>query len=297
MRLGVNLPTVDIGGDPVVVREYAQTAEDLGYDHLTLADHVLGVNIANLPDWGDRNTSEDYFHDPFVLFAYLSACTSKIEFNTGVLILPQRQTALVAKQCTSLDILSNQRFRFGVGIGWNKAEYIALNESFSNRGKRSVEQIKVLKELWAQKHVEIEGRWHQMSNIGINPLPKKKSIPLWIGGHQEVTLQRVAEYGDGWIMLAYGPGDKAQDNFKLLREYVAKTGRRPEDVGIEVWTSSSGTPDSWRREIEFWQEAGVTHICLNNSFSRYHHKPILDRSISGHLAAMTKYREAVADLL
>ena len=122
MKLGVNLPTVDIGGDPAVVKEFAQTAEELGYDHLTLADHVLGVNAENLPDWGNRNTSADYFHDPFLLFSYLAACTSRIELSTQVLILPQRQTALVAKQSASLDILSEGRFRFGIGIGWNKAE-------------------------------------------------------------------------------------------------------------------------------------------------------------------------------
>ena len=121
MRLGVNLPTVDIGGDPLVVRDFSQTAEAVGYDHLALADHVLGVNAANIPNWGNRNTSADYFHDPFLLFSYLSACTTQIEFSTQVLILPQRQTALVAKQAACLDILSGGRFRFGIGIGWNEA--------------------------------------------------------------------------------------------------------------------------------------------------------------------------------
>ena len=297
MKLGVNLPTVDIGGDPTVVKEFAQTAEEVGYDHLTLADHVLGVNATNLPDWGNRNTSADYFHDPFLLFSYLAACTSRIEFSTQVLILPQRQTALVAKQSTSLDILSGGRFRFGVGIGWNEAEYIALNESFTNRGKRSVEQIKVLKELWSRPHLNVNEQWHRIVDVGINPLPLGRSIPLWIGGHEDVTLQRVANYGDGWIMLAYPPGNQAKEKFALLKTYAEEAGRDVSDIGIEVWTSSFGKPEDWRKEIEFWKSAGVTHVCLNNSFSRYHHHAISDRSTAGHMSAMTLYQEAVQDIL
>ena len=297
MKLGINLPTVDIGGDPAVVKEFAQTAEELGYNHLTLADHVLGVNAENLPDWGNRNTSADYFHDPFLLFSYLAACTSHIEFSTQVLILPQRQTALVAKQSASLDILSEGRFRFGIGIGWNKAEYIALNESFSNRGRRSVEQIRVLRDLWSQQHVNVDEEWHKIVDVGINPLPRGRSIPLWIGGHEDVTLQRVAKHGDGWIMLAYPPGNEAKEKFDLLKEYAQKFGRPESGIGIEVWTSSVGKPEDWRREIEFWKASGVTHICLNNSFSRYHHRAISDRSMAGHMSAMALYKEAVQDIV
>jgi len=297
MKLGINLPTVDIGGDPAVVKEFAQTAEELGYDHLTLADHVLGVNAENLTDWGNRNTSADYFHDPFLLFSYLAACTSRIEFSTQVLILPQRQTALVAKQSASLDILSEGRFRFGIGIGWNKAEYIALNESFSNRGRRSVEQIRVLRDLWSRQHVNVDEEWHKIVDVGINPLPRGRSIPLWIGGHEDVTLQRVAKHGDGWIMLAYPPGNEAKEKFNLLKEYAQKFGRPENSIGIEVWTSSVGKPEAWRREIEFWKASGVTHICLNNSFSRYHHRAISDRSMAGHMSAMALYKEAVQDIV
>ena len=297
MRLGVNLPTVDIGGDPLGVRDFSQTAEALGYDHLALADHVLGVNAANIPNWGNRNTSADYFHDPFLLFSYLSACTTQIEFSTQVLILPQRQTALVAKQAACLDILSSGRFRFGIGIGWNEAEYIALNESFHNRGRRSVEQINILKELWSKPHVNIDEEWHKITDAGINPLPSKRSIPLWIGGHEDVTLQRVARYGDGWIMLQYPPGQEAQERFDLLRAYTREADRPESEVGIEVWTSAVGTPEHWRKEIEFWKKAGVTHICLNNSFSRYHHQAIEDRSIENHTSAMQLYKESVEDII
>ena len=297
MKLGINLPTVDIGGDPSVVRDFAQTAEELGYDHLALADHVLGVNAANLPNWGNRNTSADYFHDPFLLFSFLSSCTSQIEFSTQVLILPQRQTALVAKHAACLDILSGGRFRFGIGIGWNKAEYVALNESFSNRGKRSEEQIQVLKALWSKRHVTIDEKWHKITDSGINPLPSKRSIPLWIGGHEDITLKRVAQHGDGWIMLQYPPGEEAQEQFNILRDYTRKADRSESAVGIEVWTSAVGTPEDWRKEIKFWKAAGVTHICLNNSFSRYHHQAITDRSIQGHTSAMKSYKEAIQDII
>jgi alkanesulfonate monooxygenase SsuD/methylene tetrahydromethanopterin reductase-like flavin-dependent oxidoreductase (luciferase family) len=150
MRLGITLPLVDIQGDPATVRDFAQAAEGMGYHHLAAPDHVLGVNVASRPDWGARNTSKDCFHDPFVLFGFLSACTRTIEFSTRVMILPQRQTALVAKQAASLDVLSGGRFRFGIGIGWNPVEYVGLNESFKDRGKRSEEQVQVMRALWAE---------------------------------------------------------------------------------------------------------------------------------------------------
>src|SRR5262249_18376599 len=144
MKLGITLPLTDIGGDPATVREFAQTAEALGYHHLGAPDHVLGVNVASRPSWGARNTSRDLFHDPFVLFGYLSAWTKAIGFSTEVMILGQRQTVLVAKQAASLDVLSGGRLRLGVGIGWNEVEYVGLNENFRNRGKRSAEQVEVL---------------------------------------------------------------------------------------------------------------------------------------------------------
>ena len=177
MRLGITLPLTDIQGDPATVRDFAQAAEGLGYHHLGAPDHVLGVNVASRPDWGNRNTSKDFFHDPFVMFGFLSACTRRIEFSTQVMILPQRQTALVAKQAACLDVLSGGRFRFGIGIGWNPVEYVGLNESFKNRGKRSEEQVAVLRALWASQHVTFKGKWHTIDDAGINPLPTARRIP------------------------------------------------------------------------------------------------------------------------
>src|SRR6476659_1150974 len=166
MKLGITLPLVDIQGDPTTVRDFAQAAEGLGYHHLAAPDHVLGVNVASRPDWGARNTSKDFFHDPFVMFGFLSACTSSIEFSTQVMILPQRQTALVAKQAASLDVLSGGRFGFGIGIGWNPVEYVGLNENFHNRGRRSEEQVQVLRALWAEPHVNFTGQWATLDDPG-----------------------------------------------------------------------------------------------------------------------------------
>ena len=297
MKLGVSLPLTDIGADPVTIRDFAQQAEELGYKHLAAADHVLGVNAKNRPHWGDRNTSQDCFHDPFVLFGFLAAHTKKIELTTEVLVLPQRQTALVAKQAACLDVLSGGRLRLGVGVGWNEEEFVALSENFKNRGVRSAEQVQVLTALWADPHVTYSGRWHKIEDLGINPLPLKRSIPLWFGGHEKVTLQRIAKVGDGWIMIAWPPNDEALTQIETLREYVREEGRKLDDVGIEVWVSASGSPDEWRRELEFWHEAGVTHVCLNNTFSRYQHKRIKEHTVGAHLEAISKYMNIVADLV
>ena len=222
IKLGTALPLTDVGGAPETVAAFAQAAEALGYDHLTGTDHVVGVNVANRPDWDmNRNTSADYFHDPFVLFGYLSGVTRRIGFSLQVLILAQRQTALVAKQAACVDVLSSGRFRLGVGIGWNKEEFIALDENFHDRGKRSEEQVEVMQRLWAEQHVSFKGQWHDIPDVGINPLPLNKTIPLWYGGHHDATLRRIAKYGDGWIMLAHPPGDAAIAAFDKMRNYVA----------------------------------------------------------------------------
>lgn len=296
MKLGITLPLVDIGGDPAIVRDFAQTAEGLGYNGLAAPDHVLGVNVATRPGW-TRNTSKDFFHDPFVMFGFLAAATKTIEFSTQVLILPQRQTALLAKQAASLDVLSGGRFRFGVGIGWNEVEFVGLNESFKNRGRRSEEQVQVMRKLWAEPHVTFKGQWHVIDDCGINPLPTRKRIPLWFGGHEDVTLRRIAQWGDGWIMLAHGVGE-AGAHFEKLRQYTCEAGRDPSSVGLEVWVSTgAGGPDDWRKELQAWKALGVTHVTVNSTYARGPHKRIAGRTVVDHLDAMKQYRAAVADVL
>ncbi len=298
MKLGVTLPLSDIGGDPATVRLFAEAAEAAGYDHLAAPDHVLGVNAASRPDWGARNTSADLFHDPFVLFGFLSACTTRIGFATEVLILPQRQTVLVAKQAASLDVLSGGRLRLGIGIGWNEVEFVGLNEDFHNRGRRSEEQVLVMQALWAEAHVKFEGKWHHVDDAGVNPLPVARRIPIWFGGHHDLTLKRIAKWGDGWMMNAYPAGAAAEADFAKLRGYAREAGRDPASIGVEVWVSTgSGDESSWRAEFKSWRGAGVTHVTLNTTFNRGHHRRIASRSLQGHLAALTRYRDAVADLL
>ncbi len=236
MELGTLLPLGDIGGDPAVVREYAQTAEAIGYDFVEAPDHVLGVNAASQPGW-DRNTSADLFHDPFVLFGFLAGCTSKLGFSTGVLILAQRQTVLVAKQAASLDVLCGGRFRLGIGVGWNEVEFTGLNENFHNRGRRSEEQVQVMQALWAEPHVTFKGKWHTIEDAGINPMPASRKVPVWFGGHHERTLPRIAKWGDGWMPNAYGPDQSALDVFAQLRRLTEEADRDPAKVGIEVWVS------------------------------------------------------------
>jgi probable F420-dependent oxidoreductase len=297
MELGALLPLGDIGGDPGVVREYALTAESIGYDFIEAPDHVLGVNATSRPGW-DRNDNNDLFHDPFVLFGFLAGCTSKLGFSTGVLILPQRQTALVAKQAASLDVLCGGRFRLGIGVGWNEVEFVGLNENFHNRGRRSEEQVQVMQALWANPHVDYKGRWHTIEDAGINPRPASGRVPVWFGGHHERTLERIAKWGDGWMPNAYPPDQSALDIFAKLRSLTEAAGRDPKQIGIEVWVAmGEGSEADWAKEAKFWKQAGVTHLCLTTTFNRRHHKRIAGHTLSDHLGAMRRYHAAVADSL
>jgi probable F420-dependent oxidoreductase len=297
MRLGCSLPVGDIGTGPAVLRDYAQAAESLGFTHLMAPDHVLGAN----PDADHARrrvgTTATAYHDPFVLFGFLAGCTHEIGFAVGVLILAQRQAVLVAKQAASLDLLCGGRFRLGIGVGWNEVEFTGLNQDFHNRGRRSAEQVRVMQALWADPHVSFAGEFHRI-DAGINPRPASGRVPIWYGGHAEATFRRCARYGDGFMPLAYPPGDAALAAFAKLRALTREAGRDPAAIGIEVWVSpGSGTPEDWRHEVEFWKAAGVTHLTAHTTYVSGHHQRIPGRSAAEHLAAITKYREAVADLL
>ena len=297
MQLGTLLPWGDIGGTPAVVREYAQAAEAIGYDFLEAPDHVVGVNAASRPGW-DRNTSADLFHDPFVLFGFLAGITTKLGFATGVLILPQRQTVLVAKQAACLDVLCGGRFRLGIGVGWNEVEFTALNEDFHNRGRRSAEQIAVMQALWREPHVTFKGRWHTIEDAGINPRPAAGKVPVWFGGHHERTLERIARLGDGWMPNAYQPNDEALAIFDRLRQLTRQAGRDPASVELEIWVSmGSGSEADWAREARCWKDAGVSYLTLTTTFDRRHHRRIPGRTLADHLAALKRYHGAVTEYL
>ena len=290
MQLGTLLPLGDIGGSPEILKDYAQAAEAAGFDFIEAPDHVLGARV------GER-TGAGLFHDPFTLFSYLAGVT-KLGFSTGVLILPQRQTALVAKQAASLDVLCGGRFRLGIGVGWNAVEFTGLNENFHNRGRRSEEQVQVMQALWAEPHVTFNGRWHTIEDAGINPRPASGRVPVWFGGHHDRTLERIAKWGDGWMPNAYPPDRSALDVFAKLRSLTEAAGRNPAAVGIEVWVSmGSGAEADWARDARFWKEAGASHLCLTTTFNLRHHRRIAGHTMADHLAALRRYHTAVADAL
>lgn len=299
MRLGVMMPLGDIGGEPRTVREFALAAEEIGFTNLGLPDHVLGGNPAAPSGPEQRSLSSGLYHDPFVAFGYLSAiCRPTTEFSTQVLILAQRQAALVAKQAACLDVLCEGRFRLGVGVGWNPVEFTGLNENFHNRGRRSVEQVVVMQKLWADPYVSFEGKWHRIEDAGINPLPVRRSIPVWFGGHVEQTLERIATIGDGWIMNAYPPGHEIEAEWGKIRGMAERAGRDPAAIGLEVWISGgAGDERSWAEEARYWKRLGATHLTLTNTFGRRHHKRIAGRTMADHLAAMRRFQAAVADAL
>jgi len=297
MKLGIAIPQTDIGSDPLVIRDFAQAAEATGYQHLATFDHVLGVNVASRPDWVGPDTSM-CVHDPFALLGYLAGQTTRIELSPQVLILPQRQTALVAKQAASVDVLCGGRLRLGVGIGWNSVEYVGLGENYHNRGKRSEEQVAVMKALWADPQVTFKGTWHNIPDAGINPLPPRRSIPVWFGGGADVVLRRVARLGDGWILVNNQPNEKARQQIQMLRAYGREAGRDDDHIGIDAWVSMGvRTPKEWREEVEAWRRLGATHITLNTHHVVLHHKRIEGTSPDAHLAAMHQFYQAVADLL
>ncbi len=289
MKFGVIFPQTEIGADPSGVRDFAQAVESLGYDHIIPYDHVVGANPASRPGWNAPYTHKDMFHEPFVLFGYLAAVTKKIGLASGVVILPQRQTVLVAKQAAAVDVLSGGRLRLGIGIGWNPVEYEALGENFKNRGARSEEQIEVLRALWTKELVTFKGRWHTITDAGINPLPVQRPIPIWLGGGAEPVLRRVGRLGDGWFPLAE-PGDKVRSMIERIRSYAKEAGRDPSAIGIEGRVSvADGSREKWLQTISQWKELGATHVSVNTMKAGF-------STPSAHIDAIRRFREATADL-
>jgi probable F420-dependent oxidoreductase len=289
VEIGVTFPQTEIGTDPGVLRDYAQTAEGLGLNHILAYDHVLGADASTRPDWGRRYTSEAQFHEPLVMFGFMAALTTKIEFVTGILILPQRQTALVAKQAAEVDVLSGGRLRLGIGLGWNDVEYESLNEDFHNRGRRIEEQILVLRRLWTEEIVDFEGKWHRIDRAGINPLPVQRPIPLFMGGLSDVVLERAARIADGWFPIVRGAESVAAlpDRIKRLRERVAGFGRDLKSFEIRVQAGFTTTsPEQWAEEVGLYRDMGVDFLCFSTMGTGLE-KP------RDHIAAMRRYSEAL----
>jgi probable F420-dependent oxidoreductase len=261
VQLGVVFPQTEIGNDPTVIRAYAAAVETAGYDFLSLYDHVLGADPDRAAALGGPYTYQTPFHEVFVLLAHLAAITDRIELVTEVLVLPQRQAALVAKQAAEIDLLSGSRLRLGVGIGWNAVEFEALGEDFRTRGKRVEEQIEVLRLLWSQDLVTFHGRFHHLTGAGINPRPPRGSIPVWIGGSAEAAVRRAARLADGFMLNV--PVRSAAEQIELVRGLVAGAGRDPAVFGIGGRVTLQEDPEETLAGVRDWEQLGATHVSVN----------------------------------
>ena len=286
MKIGVVFPQTEIGEDPDVVSRFATTAERLGFDHLLAYDHVLGANTASRPDWAVPYTMDSVFHEPLVLFGFLASQTTRLEFASAILILPQRQTALVAKQAAAVDVLSGGRLRLGVGTGWNPVEYEALGENFRNRGIRSEEQIDVMRRLWAEPTVEYEGKWHRIPDAGIKPLPARRKIPVWLGGGAPAVVERVGRIADGWFPFNLATLPEDLDH---IRKVAREHGRNPDEIGIECIVTPSATAEKARDRLKSLEDLGVSHASVS----------MMNLGVAGpeeHIDVLARYWDAVGNL-
>ena len=293
MKTGAVFPQTEIGADPAAVRDYVQAVEELGYSHMMVYDHVLGADTSHHADWQGSYTSESMFHEPFVLFGYLAGITTTIELVTAVLILGQRQTALVAKQAAEVDLLTGGRLRLGVGVGWNHVEYEALNQEFSNRGQRYAEQIRLLREFWTQEVVEFEGRYHKVDYAGVNPQPVQRPIPIWMGAGGRANpvptdrvLRRVARLADGWFPQMQ-PGDDARATVERLKVFAEEAGRDAATIGMEPRINlGDGDPEFWQEQAQVWTEMGATHVSVNTMRAGLN-------SPQDHINAIQQFKEVI----
>ena len=285
MQLGVVFPQTEISADPDIVAEFATTAESLGCAHLIAYDHVLGANTATRPNWSGPYTMDSLFHEPFVLFSYLAGLTSTLEFVSAVIILPQRQTALVAKQAACVDVLSKGRLRLGVGTGWNAVEYEALGENFNDRGKRSEEQIDVIRKLWDDPTISYDGTWHKITDAGLNPLPGRQ-IPIWLGGMAPQVVERVGRLADGWFPFF---NDKLAEQLAKVKTVAEANSRSMDDIGIEVISPLGEAGPKQLDQLKHLADMGVTHsavVTMNHNLA----------SPQDHIEALKRYRDATGSL-
>ncbi len=288
VRIGAVFPQTEIGNDPNDIRSWTLGVRETGFRHILAYDHVLsGSQAAHHPKLAGRYDETKPFHEVFVLFGYIAALAPELEAVTGVLVLPQRQTALVAKQAAEIDILNGGKTRLGVGIGWNDIEYQGLNEDFRNRAKRMEEQIDVLRTLWTDPIVTVEGTWHTIDNAGLAPLPVQRPIPIWIGANADVALRRAARIADGFYSNARDL-DTAAHQMGVIQEELNLRDRDPQTFGIEARISIAGTtPDDWKREWEWWRQNGMTHLTVNTMGAGFTH-------VDQHLDALNRVRATVS---
>ncbi len=287
MKLGFVYPQNEVPAAPEVLKEMAFALEKEGYDHMLVYEHVLGANPNRRGGWTGVYSSQDAFWDPFTMFSYLAGAGSNLEMVTGILILPQRQAALVAKQAACVDLMAKGRLRLGVGLGWNELEYAGLGKNFNNRGIRLEEQVQVLRELWTKPLVTFAGRWHAIDDCGINPLPMQQPIPVWFGGGAEKAIERMARMGDGWF-----PGPRtvadARPQLEQMTSALKRNGRTWKGFGLEPRVVfKRGQEGEFKRNVAEWLDVGATHICVNTLGQGYD-------TPSAHLDALGEALHALA---
>lgn len=288
LPIGAVLPQNELPADPAAVRRYLTHLDREGYADVIAYDHVLGADASSRPGWGGSYDADDPFLEVLTAFAWAAGFTERLELVTGVLVLPQRQTALVAKQAATIDLLAAGRMRLGVGIGWNRVEYEALGEPFGNRGRRFEEQIAVLRSLWTERIVDIDGEWHRIDRAGILPRPVQRPIPIWIGASAEVAIRRAARVADGFFPQG-GPGDRMETMLGWLYDELDREGRDRADFGIEPRIAvSSGDECEWRRQAAWWREHGATRLALVTSGGGY-------VTLDEHVAALDRARVAIRE--
>ncbi len=284
MRIGVVFPQTQIGGDAGAVRAYAQRVEELGYSHVLAYDHVVGADPEFHPGWDGPYNLHDTFHEPMVLYGYLAALTS-LELVTGIIILPQRQTVLVAKQAAEVDLLTGGRFRLGVGLGWNRVEYEALGQDFTARGRRLDEQVALMRRLWTEPSVTYHGSFDRISGAGLAPLPVQRPIPVWFGAQSPAAYRRVGRLADGWFPQV-PPGPKLDEARRIIEQGVAGAGRDASNLGMEGRVTWRGSQEKLAAQIGHWRDAGASHVSVNTMVSGL-------ASVDDHLAALAAASDVI----
>ncbi len=290
MRIGIAFPTTEIGTDPVVIRDFSQAIEGMGYKHLTCIDHVVQEVQESIEDWRSYYSLDNMFHEPLTLFSFLAGVTESIEMATAILILPQRQTALVAKQAAEIDLLSGGRLRLGVGIGWNAMEYDVLGQKFSTRARRVEEQVAYLRQLWTRRNSDFSGEWHNQKQTGINPLPIQQPIPLWIGAFEDPAIRRAGRIADGWFLNPRVPaGNESARQIGVMQKAAQEAGRDPASIGIDVTLLlGDREPEELADELKQWIGLGATHVTVRTMDAGL-------PSIDAHLDVFRRVRDAIGD--
>lgn len=287
MRLGAAFPTLEIGGDPVAVRDWAQAAEDLGYDHILAFDHILGFRDGRDVSYFGPLTASVLIDEPLVLLAFLAAATSRIGLATGILVSPVRQTALLAKQAAEIDVLSGGRLRLGIGVGWVPRESAALNEDYTTRGRRIEEQLAVLRALWTEEDVTFDGQWHHLDQAGLAPRPVQRPVPVWMGGNAGPAVERAARLADGWMTGPIALDDDTRAMVEQFHRDTERFGRAVGSVGLEAFLSLPDVPpERWADHAAAWLAMGATHLTVSTMGTGL-------TSVTQHVDALAKVRAAL----